>query len=143
MAERLTHLLDTSVYCQPIKNHASETVLARWSALDDGALCISALCHYEVLQGLMQRASERYWGRYRAILEGRYRILPFDAESARELADLQTVHKQQGVVRSLADLVIAATARRNGLIIATLNGKDFQGLPGVAVEDWSRQRASS
>jgi hypothetical protein len=37
------------------------------------------------------------------------------------------------------DLLIAATARASGLVVATLNVRHFQGMEGVAVEDWSRQ----
>lgn len=133
----LTHLLDTSVYCQPIKNRAHEAALQRWSAIPEVAIAISAICHCEVTQGLMQRDSARYWARYRAILEGRYPILPFDAACAVALAELQTGLKQRGRVKPFADLMIAATARQHGLVIATLNARDFRDVPGVAVEDWS------
>lgn len=138
MADRFTHLLDTSVYCQPIKNHAHEAALRRWSRLDERRICISAICHFEVLQGLMLRDSDRYWARYRALLDGRYRILPFDEATARELAELQVQLRAKGATKPLADLVIAATARQHGLTVATLNGCDFEGIPGVVVEDWSR-----
>lgn len=32
--------------------------------------------------------------------------------------------------------MIAATARHHRLTLATLNLKDFSGIPGLAVEDW-------
>ncbi len=33
--------------------------------------------------------------------------------------------------------MIAATALQYGLILATLNTRDFAGIPGLAVEDWN------
>ena len=36
------------------------------------------------------------------------------------------------------DLLIAATAKANNLIVATLNTKDFEVIQGLTVEDWSK-----
>lgn len=138
MADRLTHLLDTSIYSQPIKNHANEAVLQRWSAMDDRLIAVSAVCHFEVLAGLRQRNSRSYWDRYRAILEHRHRILPFDEACGTVMAELHVALSTMGKPRPLADLMIAATARAHGLILVTLNTKDFAGIPGLEVEDWSR-----
>ncbi|MCE7870754.1 type II toxin-antitoxin system VapC family toxin [bacterium CPR1] len=45
--------------------------------------------------------------------------------------------RKVGRPKPALDLFVAATAKHHGLIVATLNAKDFQGVPGVAVEDWS------
>ena len=47
---------------------------------------------------------------------------------------------KQGEPRPVVDLLIAATAKRHGLIVATLNARHFTGIPGVQVEDWSEKR---
>jgi len=36
------------------------------------------------------------------------------------------------------DLLIAVTAKAKGLILATLNIRHFNIIPGLAVEDWSQ-----
>ncbi len=36
------------------------------------------------------------------------------------------------------DLLIAATAKANNLIVATLNTNDFHAIQGITVEDWSQ-----
>lgn len=38
---------------------------------------------------------------------------------------------------SVVDLLIAATARSSGLVLATLNARHLEGIEGLAVEDWS------
>ena len=133
----LTHLLDTSVFCQPIKNCPVEAALNRWSALGDPAVCTSAICLAEILQGLHSRNSATYWARYRAFLDNRYPILPFDAAVAGTFGDLAAAIKRIGKSKPTIDLLIAANAKHHGLSVATLNPKEFRDLPGVAVEDWS------
>jgi len=134
----LTHLLDTSVFSQPIKDSPVESVLDRWSSLGEAAVCTSAICLAEVLQGLEQKKSEKYWRRYRELLESRYPVLAIDEPVASQYAKLSAAQREAGRPVSALDLFIAATARRHGLIVATLNVRHFTGIPGVDFEDWSR-----
>ena len=133
----LTHLLDTSVLSQPIKDQPLPHVLERWSALGDEAVCTSAICIAEILQGLESRASAKYWRRYRKLIQDRYRVLPFDADVAATFARLGAELSRQGTPRPALDLMIAATASHHGLVVATLNARDFGPISGVAVEDWA------
>lgn len=132
----MTHLLDTSVFSQPIKDYPLDAVLDRWSTLGDQAVCTSAVCLAELLQGLELRRSDKYWRRYRELLMHRYPVLPFDAAVATVFGQLVAQMNAAGRPRPALDLMIAATARTHGLIVATLNARDFAGIPGVGVEDW-------
>lgn len=133
----LTHLLDTTVFSQPIKDHPAPTVMDRWSALGDACVCTSAICMAELLQGLELRQSAKYWRRYRALLHDRYPALPFDQAVAAVFGQAAASLRNQGQPRPVVDLLIASTAKRHGLIVATLNARHFAGIPGVQVEDWS------
>jgi len=113
------------------------TVLERWSALGDWSVASSAVCLAELVQGLEERQSQKYWRRYRELLEGRYAILPFDESAARVFGEMAAALRRRGEPRPALDLQIAATARQHGLIVATLNVKHFADLPGVEIEDWS------
>ncbi len=132
-----THLLDTSVLTQPIKDRPVETVLSRWDALGDRAVCTSALCLVELKEGLEIRQSRKYWRRFDELLDSRYLILPFDENTAATYARLAAKLRSPGKPKPTVDLLIAAAARQHGLILATLNAKDFVGIPGLAVEDWA------
>ena len=133
----LSHLLDTSVLSQPIKDHPLPAVLDRWNGLREDAICTSAVCLAEILQGLRERESLKYWRRYRELLENQYPVLPFDDSVADLYADLTVGLRRAGTPRPVLDLMIAATARRHGLILATLNARDFAGIPGLVVENWN------
>ncbi len=134
----VSHLLDTSVYCQPLRKKPLPTVVDRWTKLGDSSLCVSVLCEAEILQGLEARESAALWDRYRKLLEGRLPVLDVTMQVAGTYAAMAGPLIQSGKPRPVIDLLIAATAKREGLIVATLNARHFEGLEGVAIEDWSR-----
>jgi tRNA(fMet)-specific endonuclease VapC len=133
----ITHLLDTSVYSQPLKKYPLQSVQTRWEALGDAALGISVFCEMELLQGLEIHDSKRLWNSYSTILEHRLPILEFNLETAKIYAKLSAFMAKQGLTRPVLDLLIAATAKANNLIIATCNVKDFSCIPSINIEDWS------
>jgi predicted nucleic acid-binding protein len=72
----VTHLLDTSVYSQPIRKQPHAEVIKRWQALGDTALVRSAICEAEVLFGIRKKGSTKLANSYETILKGRYDALP-------------------------------------------------------------------
>ncbi|MGA2555610.1 MAG: type II toxin-antitoxin system VapC family toxin [Verrucomicrobiota bacterium] len=134
----LSHLLDASVYCQPIKPRPLAPVQERWAAQGDDTLAVSTIAEAELLYGLELKKSEKLTALYEALLKDRLRTLGVDSGVARHFASLKAWAKVNGRALSDFDLLIAATARSHGLTVATLNVRDFSNLPGVAVEDWSR-----
>ena len=134
----LSHLLDTSVYCQPIKPRPLESVRQRWIAQSDEALAISAICEAELLYGLELKKSQRLDALYDRLLKGRLRVLPVDSGVARHFASLKAWAKARGRVMHDFDLLVAATARAHVLTLATLNIRHFHHLPDLTVEDWSK-----
>lgn len=136
----LTHLLDTSVYSQPLKRLPLPSVIKKWEYIGDQSLCISIFCETEVLQGLEMKGSERLWYAYKSILKDRIPIIPFDIKSAKIYASLQSEFIKKGKVRPIFDLLIASAAIAHYLILATCNYKDFCEIPDLRIEDWSAQK---
>ena len=134
----LSHLLDTSVYCQPIKPRPLESVRQRWAALGDDVIGISSICEAEVLYGLELKQSARLTALYNGLLKERLRVLAVDSGVAKHFASLKRWAKVNGRALSDFDLLVAATARTHDLILATLNIRHFHGLPNLTVEDWSQ-----
>jgi predicted nucleic acid-binding protein len=133
----LTHLLDTSVFCQPIRKNPLTSVEERWRSLGDESLCVSVICVAEVLQGLHLKNSKKLWQAYRRILRSRLPVLTVSEKVGESYAYLAAGCMRKGEPRSPLDLLIAATARAHGLTIATCNFSDFTGIEGITVEDWS------
>ena len=138
----MTHLLDTSVYSQPIKKVPNPEVTKRWQALGDTSLVTSAICEAELLYGIRnerrKNSSTKIHERYATVLKGRYDVLPVDYLVAEAYAELRDDLQSRGKTVAHADLLIAATAKANNLIVATLNMKHFQVINGITVEDWSQ-----
>ena len=132
----LTHLLDTSVYSQPIKKTPLKTVIDNWELIGDRNLCISIFCETEILQGLEMKQSYNLWNAYNSILKDSLPIIDFSMEAAKVYAKIQANCVKRGRTRSVFDLLIASTAIANNLILATCNYKDFIDIPGLIVEDW-------
>jgi len=135
----ITHLLDTSVYSQPLKKKPLPHVIHRWEQLGDNSCCISIFCEAELLQGLEMKNSQNLWQAYRAILENRLPIISFELKSAKSFAVLQATNIKQGKPKPVMDMIIAATAMAHNLILATCNYKDFKDIPGLQVEDWIQE----
>jgi tRNA(fMet)-specific endonuclease VapC len=133
----ISHLLDTSVYSQPLKPQPLPSVERRWSALGDEALAISVICEAEFCYGLELKKSARLNLAYEQLLKDRLRVLPVDEAIAGVFGRIKAACRAEGVSASDFDFLIAATAIANRLILATLNLRHFQKIPGLALEDWS------
>ncbi len=133
-----THLLDTSVYSQRLKPLPHVPAIARWDALGDAQVVTSTVCEAEVLFGIAKKNSTRLATAFSANLRPRLAILPLDSACAAAYADLRTACERNGSPVADMDLLIAATAKAKGLILATLNSRHFSVIPGLTVEDWSQ-----
>ncbi|MCK5672602.1 MAG: type II toxin-antitoxin system VapC family toxin [Spirochaetales bacterium] len=132
----ITHLLDTSVYSQPIKKIPLKTVIDRWKTIGDRNLCISIFCETELLQGLEMKKSNNLWNAYNLILKDSLPVIDFTMEAAKVYAKIQADCVKRGRTRPVFDLLIASTAIAKNLILATCNYKDFKDIPGLITEDW-------
>ena len=133
-----SHLLETSVYCQPIKPKPLPSVERRWRKLGDGALAISVICEAEMLYGLQWKQSAKLNSLYELLLQDRLLTLTVDAAVAKTFSQIKVGCRKKGFSASDFDFLIAATAKAQGLILATLNVCHFNGIEGLAVEDWSQ-----
>ena len=134
----LTHLLDTSVYSQRLKPNPLKPVVKRWAGLGNDALAISSCCEAEVLFGLEKKGSERMWAEYHGYLKDQVTLLPFGYTEAGCYGRLRLQLTRIGEPVAYMDLMIAATAIANKLVVATLNARHFAKIPGLQVEDWSK-----
>jgi len=61
----------------------------------------------------------------------------FDSDDAREAAAIRAGLEAQGIGIGPFDYLIAAQARRRGAIMVTLNRREFDRVPRLAVTDWT------
>jgi len=135
----ITHLLDTSVYSQPLRNARSrvDAAIAKWTALGDARLAVSIVAVSETRIGVELSGSSRMKDKFARTLEGRLAELATDENVWNSFVAMKARQTQIGQPVSDLDLLIAATAQASGLIVATLNTRDFSRIEGVSWEDWS------
>ena len=63
---------------------------------------------------------------------------PFDDKASKEYAIIKTQLEKQGNIIGPNDLMIAAIAKINNLILITNNTKEFNRVEGLNIEDWSK-----
>jgi len=134
----IRYLLDTSVFSQPLRNRPVMAALLRWKSAGDAACATCATVVAEIEFGLHLENREERWAKYRALIEERLDVLETDRSVWERFSRLKARQQILGAPIADLDLVIAACALQQGLIVATLKTKDFSRIEGLAWEDWSR-----
>ena len=126
-------LLDTHVVSELTRSQPNPAVLAYLRRQPQATLFTSSVCEAEIRYGLARMPA----GRRRNELAGRAmvffsgfaaRILAFDSAAAGLYGAIRTRREAVGRPISVADAMIAATARIHRLVVATRNEGDFQQL---------------
>ena len=137
----MNFLLDTCVVSELIKPAPDALVLA-WTADTPESSCfLSAVTVGEVMGGISRLPAGKRRSRLEAWFEGlltRYesRVLAVDAAVARQWGRLAGELARRGAPTSMADGLIAATAIRHGLKLATRNVADFKPFGVELVDPW-------
>ena len=139
---QLIYLLDTNIISEPTKAQASDKVIQKLAEnLEYSG--ISAIVWAETLTGVKQLPDgKRKTGLFNYGVENvqkMYEIIPFDANCASIYSDLAQKLKETGSPAPQFDLLIAATAIANNLILVTRNTQDFEAIAKVSnlmMENW-------
>lgn len=130
----ISHLLDTDVCIHALKKR-SRVLLERLTAYD-GRMAISDVTLFELYLG-----AEGYDDPQRriAIVEdfaSRVELIAFDSHAARHAGNIRAMLERQGRKIGAYDLMIAATARARGLVLATGNLREFNRVEALRTEKW-------
>ena len=139
---QLIYLLDTNIISEPTKAQASEKVIQKLAENIEYS-GISSIVWAETLTGVKQLTDgKRKTGLFDYLVENvqkMYEIIPFDASCASIYSDLAQKLKDKGTPAPQFDLLIAATAIANNLILVTRNTQDFEAIAKVSnlmMENW-------
>ena len=136
------YLLDTNVISEPAKPVA-QTVVVNKIKKNIEFSCISAITWGEALsglkclpRGLKREALQSY---YINQVQKIFDVVPFDTSAASVYSDLVERLKERGAPVPKFDMLIAATAIANNLILVTRNTADFKAISEVStlmLENW-------
>ncbi len=136
------YILDTDMLTLFAQGH--QAVTRRVRELPAEAVAITVLTVEEQLSGWYSevrraRRPERLARAYRELARsvrflGRLQILDYPEEAMQRYEEL----RKQKVRIGRTDLRIAATVLQHGATVVTRNSHDFQRVPGLQIEDWSK-----
>lgn len=119
----MNYLCDTNVISAAMSKQPNLSV-RQW--LDSRPqIWVSVISVEEIIFGLSAKNAERQRAWFDIFLERRCQLLPVTGAIAYRAGVVRGELRQKGIVRSQADLIIAATAQLNGLTVATRNTRDF------------------
>jgi tRNA(fMet)-specific endonuclease VapC len=67
-----------------------------------------------------------------------FTIIDFDSSAGWEYGEIRAELEKKGTIVGGNDMMIAAQARRRGLIVITNNVKEYKRIHGLRVEDWTK-----
>ncbi len=130
-------LLDTNAWITLLKSTSTELV-SRLAQRQDGEVLLCSVVKAELWHGAHKYANRDHRLARLEELFARHRSLPFDDEAAWHYAEIRHHLETRGQVIGPNDLKIAAICRANHVQLVTGNTNEFQRVPGLVVEDWSK-----
>ncbi len=130
----LEYMLDTNICIYVIKNYPPK-LRERFNRLAE-QLCISSITLGELRYGAEKSA--RQLDNLDAVEQftERLEILPFSAKAAVHYGQLRAELERRGRPVGALDMLIAAQARAEGLVVVTNNAREFRRISGLRVENW-------
>lgn len=113
-------LLDTGICIRHLRGREAVRDHLVWLS-DQGQVWMSVLTRTELLRGMRDHERQRTM-----ILLTTIPCLPVDESIAALAGDLMRARGQSGFILNIVDAIIAATAIRYDLVLATYNTRDFR-----------------
>lgn len=131
-----THLLDANTWIYTLKG-ASLTLNARIGSVDPDTIAFCSIVKAELLRGAHRYANSVVRFSILTTLFNRHISFSFDDIAATEYGRVRHHLEAQGQPIGAMDMLIAAIALANNLILVTHNTKEFSRIPGLKLDDWT------
>lgn len=132
----MTYMLDTNI-CIYIMKNKPEKVLRRFKEELNNGIGISSITLAELEYGMKHSSNpaqnERALLRFLVPLS----VLPFGAGAASEYGAIRTFLQNNGTPIEPLDMLIAAHAKSEGLVMVTNDVREFGRVPGLEIENWA------
>lgn len=131
----MRYLLDTNILIYIIKQKPP-SVARRFSQLEPDDIVTSSIVISELMYGAAKSQYTEKSKQAVAQVVSTLTVLPYDENVAEHYADIRARLEQQGTIIGAMDLLIAAHARSQSLILVTNNTNEFVRVDDLIVENW-------
>lgn len=129
----MRYALDSSTVSCALRSDGR--VAERLRSIGPASLVLPSMVVFEVRFGLLRMGRHRLHEAFGLMVEAMGTI-DLDVEAAAHAAAIRVDLESRGTPIGLADLLIAATARRHGCTLVTHNTREFSRVPDLTLEDW-------
>ncbi len=131
----MMYLLDTNV-CIKHLNGQSISIQQHLAVAKPQEVVLCSVVRAELFYGVLKsRQSAKNMAKLRQFVSG-FASLAFDDAAAEHYGQIRTQLEQQGTPIGPNDLMIAAIALANRVVLVTHNTREFSRVPGLLYEDW-------
>ena len=131
----MTYLLDTNAWASFLNDRRS-AIARRIRRLSPVELALCSVVKAELYYGAFRSARREANLALLAQMFARFVSFPFDDAAAEVYGDIRADLANRGTPIGPNDLMIAAIALANGLILVTHNTREFRRISELKVEDW-------
>ena len=131
----MKYLLDTNTCIRFINGRAPQ-IRQKMLMIDDADIGMSTIVQAEMFAGSAKSQTPERSRQIQQEFFKRFTIVPFDEKSAMVYGDIRASLEIQGIPIGGNDMLIAATAIANDLILVSHNIREFGRVAGLTIEDW-------
>ena len=135
----MKYMLDTNI-CIFIIRQRSLSVLQRLERIPPGQIAISAITVAELQYGVFKSSRPEKNAMALVKFIRSFHVIPFTEKDTMIYGKIRSDLERKGTVIGPFDLLIAAHAISNSLILVTNNMKEFARVGGLRAEDWNESR---
>ena len=129
------YLLDTNV-CIQFLNKSSRELTWKLIGTDPDDIFLCSIVKAELFYGAHKSNNPLKALKVQKEFCNRFKSLHFDDSAAEVYGEMRSSLERKGQIIGPNDLIIASIAKANALILITHNGKEFNRVEGLTVEDW-------
>ncbi len=135
----MNFLIDTNI-CIYIMNCRPFAVIQKFKQIEIGRIGISSISVSELYYGVSKSGREKQNLKRLEEFLMPFEILPYDETASKYYGDIRFQLEKQGKIIGPLDMLIAAHALSQNLVLITNNEKEFKRIPSLKVENWVDQK---
>ena len=128
-------LIDTNIISAFMRGNPSVIQKTEKYLHFHNTLSVSVITYYEIIRGLKALSNINKLNAFKKFMSS-CEILDLDSLTAEKAAEIYDVLKKKGALVEDADILIAATAIKNELVVITDNIRHFDRIDNLEISNW-------